>query len=335
VVISRTALQHIIRGRIDAARINAESTAVVASCLSHSVGLYQVLAYLQAGARFELLESYEAGQLVSTINALQPSHLIMVVSAFQGLLLHPEVNANGFSKLDFASVGADRVPAELQQRFFTLTGRLLVVSYGMTELSWIMLNDLREPEYCIALGRPAAGVEVRLLDPGGDDVVQGQAGEIVARSLKAMTGYLEAGTVTLANADSDWIHSGDLAFQDAGGIYWFAGRIKDLIVLSSGDTVSPAEIEQAAMLFDGVDDCIALGVSVNDPAMGNQVIEPWLVITSNSAGLSSKAVLEWLRPRLSPHKLPRKVVFKSSLPTSLTGKVSRQQLAAILQHNVA
>ncbi len=331
VVLSQRALKHIIEGRIDSARITGNSKAVVASCLSHSVGLYQVLAYLQAGAVFHLLESYELKRLAHTIQNCQPTHLIMVVSAFQDLLLHPGTDASWFSQLVFASVGADRVPAELQQKFFELTGTVLAVSYGMTELSWILVNDLQDPARSVALGRPTPGVEVRLLDPEGHEVANGQMGEIVARSEKAMSGYLGANGVLPWGSEPVWIRSGDLARMDEDGVYWFEGRIKDLIVLSSGDVVSPAEIEKAALLLEGLEDCIALGVAVRQHGLGNEATEPWLVVTSSRAGITGLMVQQHLRSRLSPHKVPVKVVFQNTLPTSITGKVSRQQISRYLQ----
>jgi long-chain acyl-CoA synthetase len=331
VVLSPTALGHIIGGRIASARIEAQSVALVASCLSHSVGLYQSLAYLQQGASFELLESYELEQLVETLHRLQPSHLIMVVSAFQKLLLHPGVSAQSFSRLRFASVGADRVPAELQQRFQGLTGQVLAVSYGMTELSWILLNNLQDPACSTALGRPTPGVEVELLDASGQPVADGELGEIVARSPKLMSGYLTRDGISRSELQSGWIHSGDLARRDANGVYWFAGRIKDLIVVSSGDVVSPAEIEQATLLLDSVKDCVAVGVEVTEADTGSRVMEPWLVITSSTPGLEAAEVQQWLSLQLSPHKVPRRIVFRQDLPNSITGKVSRQQLAEFLQ----
>ena len=194
-----------------------------------------------------------------------------------------------------------------------------------------MINDLNDPERSVALGRPTAGVEVQLRDPNGRQVALGQLGEIVARSPKAMSGYLAAdGTIPL-DSGPEWIYSGDLASCDADGVYWFGGRIKDLIVLSSGDVVAPAEIEQATLRLDGVEDCIALGISMTQAGLGNQVTEPWLVITSAHEDIRSEDVIEHLRQQLSPHKLPRKVVFQSSLPTSITGKVSRQHLARYLR----
>ncbi len=334
VVISPSALQYIIQGRIESARIESNSRAMVASCLSHSVGLYQALAYLQQAASFELLESYEVEQMVQTLNRLQPSHLIMVVSAFQSLLLHPGVSAGSFSNLRFASVGADRVPAELQQRFHQMTGQVLAVSYGMTELSWILLNELQDPERSTALGWPTPGVEVRLLDSTGKEVAEGQLGEIVARSPKIMSGYLSGDGISRAGLQSGWIHSGDLASRDRDGVYWFGGRIKDLIVMSSGDVVAPAEIEQATLRLAGVKDCIAVGAVVDEALTGSQVTEPWLVITSCADDLQAEQVWAWLHEQLSPHKVPRKILFQSTLPKSITGKVSRQQLAAYLQQQL-
>jgi acyl-CoA synthetase (AMP-forming)/AMP-acid ligase II len=258
----------------------------------------------------------------------------MVVSAFQSLLLHPDVSAESFSSLQFASVGADRVPVELQHRFHRMTSQVLAVSYGMTELSWILLNDLQDPQRSTALGRPTPGVEIRLLDSIGQEVAEGQLGEIVARSPKIMSGYLGPHGISHAALQSGWMHSGDLARRDSDGVYWFGGRIKDLIVMSSGDVVSPAEIEQAALLIEGVHDCIALGVELREEATGSQITEPWLVITSCATGLKEEQVLTCLREQLSAHKVPRRIVFERTLPRSMTGKISRQQLAQFLRQNI-
>jgi long-chain acyl-CoA synthetase len=330
VVISRSALAQIIAGRIQCAAINERSRAVIASSLAHSVGLYQALACIAAGATFILLASYEVTALAAGINESQPTHLIMVVAAYADLLRSGAVDARSFKHIEFAAVGADRVPAYVQEAYIAITGRPLAITYGMSELSWILLNARGERATCMALGTPTPGVEIRLLDANGEDVSNGETGEIFARSPKAMLGYLCDRDGSTDVFRGDWLRSGDLAYQDANGLYWFAGRIKELIVLPSGDLVAPAEVERAALGIPGIAECVVVGMPSPRQHETDRADEPWALVVSVNPALTAGAILEHLRRSLSAFKLPRKIIFVERIPVGESGKLSRTELRAWL-----
>jgi long-chain acyl-CoA synthetase len=195
----------------------------------------------------------------------------------------------------------------------------------MTELSWILVNKEQDPDHCLALGRPTTGTCVELRDEKGRIVPQGSTGEIFARSRKSMQGYLNPSTLNAAAMEDGWVRSGDLAYEDEQGLYWFVGRTTDLIVLSSGDNVSPLEIEQEILALPGVADCIVIGMK-NDE-LDSEV--PWAFITQEKpqgSPIDPGHVLECLKTRLSDYKIPQKLYFLDELPRGVSGKLSRKEM---------
>lgn len=334
VVLSRKSISHVIEGRVATACICYDSFAVVASSLSHSVGLYQVLALLSQGASFELLSGYDYDRMARSINEHHPSHLIMVVSAFSQLLEHPDINESSFRNIVFASVGADRVTRKVQNKYRALTGEFLSVSYGMTEYSWILVNTEKNPEHILALGRPTKSTRVELRDSNGNIVPQGSTGEIFVRGGNTMQGYLNRSDLDNLTIRDGWIRSGDLAYQDESGSYWFVGRTTDLIVLSSGDNVSPAEIENEILAFPGINDCIV--ISMHDEKLDSEV--SWAFMTCDKVRCTpddADKIMKYLRSRLSDYKLPSRLFFLDKLPTGISGKLSRKKMKQWCIRNMA
>ena len=322
VVLSAGNLSHIIELRLTHTGLDTGSIAVVASCLTQSVGLHQSLALIAAGGCLVLLDGYDIEAMVNAIDDHQPTHLIMVVDAFERLLSHPALSAERLRALRFAAVGADRVTARLQERFIELTGKPLHVSYGMTESSWALVNFSGSLRKCLALGRPPAGAVVRLVDDEGREIVVAeQIGEIQIRSPRTMCGYLNDPALTHSVFVDGWLRSGDLAYRDADGDYWFAGRRKHLIVLSSGDNVSPIEIEHACLEHPGVAQCLV--VAVHDAAADRQ--EAHAYVTRSDPAVDEATLRNFLGSRLSDFKIPRRIFIVDALPVGLTGK---QQITA-------
>lgn len=316
VLLSAASVEHILRYRLDHTMLRSESVSVVASCLTQSVGLYQSLALLAAGATIVLLDDYDPDRLVDALHRHRPSHLIMVVEAFDRLLHHPKISPESVRSLVFASVGADRVTERVQRRFIALAGRPLRVSYGLTESSWALVNSGDRVDKCLALGRPCPGIAIRLCDAEGRDVAPGEVGEIHIRSPRTMLGYLHDEASTRDVLVDGWLASGDLARRDDEGWYWFAGRKKSTIVLPSGDNVSPAEVEDALLCHAGVSACAVVGVE--SPEGGTAV---WALVVRENGEPPADAIQAFLRGRLSDHKIPARIVFVPRLPVGLTGKI--------------
>lgn len=317
VVLSAAALADIVALRLALTRLDADCVSVVASCLTQSVGLHQSLALLAAGGCAVLLDGYDIPAMVEAIDAHRPTHLIMVVDAFSRLLADPALPVERLRALRCAAVGADRVTASLQERFIALTGKPLHVSYGMTESSWALVNFSANPAKCLALGRPPGGAEVRLVADTGREITEaGEVGEIQLRSPRTMLGYLNDPAQTEAAFADGWLRSGDLAYRDADGDYWFAGRCKPLIVLSSGDNVSPVEVEQACLGCPGVSQCLV--VAAHDQAADCLQVQAY--VTRDDPTLDESALRAFLAERLSAFKIPQRIFIVDALPLGLTGK---------------
>jgi len=314
-----------LRMRCDYAKITAESISLTASCLTQSVGMYQSLALLSAGGTIVLLESYDIDQMVKDIHRFQPTHLIMVVDAFDKLLHHPEINSDSFNRVVFAAAGADRVTSRVQNRFIALTGRPLSVTYGLTELSWALFNHGDRVDKMLALGMPTKDIEVRLVDELGRDVAAGSIGEMYLRSPRAAMGYLHDEHRTPCIAEDGWLASGDLAYRDEDGYFWFAGRKKNMIVLSTGDNVSPIEVENAILRHPSVTGCAVVGYKKPE---GSEA--PCAFVTSMDPLLNEMVLSAFLREQISDFKVPQKYVFLSELPVGMTGKIQHDDVKKML-----
>jgi long-chain acyl-CoA synthetase len=316
VVLSRESVDHVVRDRIARARLDRRSVLAVASCLAQTVGLYQGLAALAAGATVVLLGSYDVDPMVETIHRHRPTHLIMVVDAFDRLLHDPRITADSLAGLTFACAGADRVTARVQDRFLALTGRALAVSYGLTESTWALFNPGDRLDKRLALGRAGPDVAVTVRRPTGDEASVGEVGEIHVRSPGTMLGYLGDEEGTREALVDGWLATGDLAHRDAEGWFWFCGRRKNLIVLSSGDNVSPVEVEDAILAHPAVSHCSVVGACAPD---GSEV--PWAFVTRRDDALSTEDLERFLRERISDFKVPRRIEFVVDRPVGPTGKV--------------
>lgn len=317
VVLSYRAVHHNLTYRLAYCELTDTSISVVASCMAQSVGLYQCLALLGAGAMTVLLQSYDIPQLIESINHYRPTHLIMVVSAFDLLLHDTRITSESLQCVRFAAAGADCVTPRVQQRFIALTNRTLRSSYGLCESSWALVNDGKHADTGLALGKPCPDVEIRLLRSNGSNVSVGEVGQIYIKSRRNMLGYLNDEITTDAALVDGWLATGDLAYEDNDGYFWFAGRSKDLIILSSGDNVSPTEVENVLCSHPAVSACM---VVKRPTAAGSEV--PWALVVSKRP-VSTQTLRDFMHQRLSDFKVPEGIEFVTELPVGLSGKIQR------------
>lgn len=325
VVLARRSLDSILAYRLANTELGPGCVSVVASCLTQSVGLYQSLAMLAAGGTIVQQGGYDAERMAELVNRYRPSHLIMVVEAFDRLLHHPKTTSDGLSRLRFGAVGADRVTPRVQRRAIALTGRPLRVSYGLTESSWALVNPGDRLDKCLALGQPTPGVDVSLRDADGQEVASGEVGEIWIRSPRTMRGYWDDAVQTREAIVDGWLASGDLAHRDVDGYLWFAGRKKNLIVLPSGDNVSPLEVEDVLRDHPSVAQAIVVGVGMPD---GTE--RPWAFVVPADSRARDAQIETFLRERLSAPKIPQRILLLDEMPLGLTGKIQRDDVARLV-----
>ncbi|GAB3183062.1 class I adenylate-forming enzyme family protein [Hydrogenophaga aquatica] len=290
----------------------------------------QTLPALLAGLPVSLLPRFEPGTWLKAVRELRPSLSLLVPATLRAVIDHPDWNHADLSSLRGIMTGSSTIPLAYLRAFHE-RGIPVGQIYGSTETGPVSiclpLDDAIEREG--AAGWPAPDVEVKLLDNQGSEVPQGQAGEICLRAPNLMRGYWNTQNPTPGQGlRAGWFHSGDLGVRAQDGCISVVGRSKDMII-SGGENIYPAEIENQLVTLPGVSECAVIGM---DDARWGEVPVAAIVRSDDPAGaaLSEALVMAHLQARIARFKLPRKVVFLQALPKSALGKIQKTALRASL-----
>jgi long-chain acyl-CoA synthetase len=226
------------------------------------------------------------------------------------------------SSLRLAASGAAPLPGEVLEAFRDRFGVTIWEGYGLTESSpAVTTNALGPVAKPGSIGLPLPRVEIRLVDEDGEEVEDGDPGEIWVRGPNVFAGYWNRPEETGRVLRDGWLLTGDVAYRDEDGYLFIVDRKRDLIIVS-GFNVFPKEVEDAIRLHPRVREAAVVGVP--DPRTG-EAVQAW-VEPNPGPDLSGDEVLEFLRGRLARFKLPREVRVVAELPHHVTGKVLRRML---------
>ncbi len=245
-----------------------------------------------------------------------------VNTLFNDLTLHPDFRKVDFSRLRFAIGGGAAIQQAVAQRWQRLTGKPLVEGYGLTECSpTVTCNPLDLAAHNGSIGLPMPSTEVSLRDALGNEVPQGEPGELCVRGPQVMRGYWRRPADTAQVMTNDgFLRTGDVAVMDERGFLRIVDRLKDMILVS-GFNVYPNEVEDVAMLHPGVREVAAVGVP--HPHSGERVK---LFAVRADPALSADDLLAHCRRHLTGYKAPAEVEFIPELPKSQVGKILRRAL---------
>jgi fatty-acyl-CoA synthase len=179
-----------------------------------------------------------------------------------------------------------------------------------------------EPHLLGSIGKPAFGVELRIVDAEGNDVLRGQVGEIITRSDAVMNGYLEMPEETAQAIREGWFWGGDLARMDEDGYLYLAGRSKDMII-RGGENIYPVEIESVLADHPSVSEVAVVGRP--DDHWGEVVVA---FVTGDPAGPTpdAESLREHCRTHLAAYKVPLEVLVVDAMPLNASGKILKRQL---------
>ncbi len=283
--------------------------------LFHVGGLcIQTLPALAVGARVLLHPRFEPDAWFDAVAQWRPSTTLLVPAVMRSLVEHPRWAGADLSSLAYVNSGSQIVPLALIEAFHA-RGVPVAQVYGATETGPVSI--VLHPSQALAhpgkAGRPALGVQVRLADDG----------EILLKASNLMRGYHRCEEPAFDAAG--WFHTGDLARLHGDGLYEVVGRSKELII-SGGENIHPAEIENLLAGHPGVAECAVVGLP--DGRWGE--VPVLAVVARPGAVLHAEELLSALEGRLARFKLPRRVVVLDSLPRTALGKVQRAALARAL-----
>jgi long-chain acyl-CoA synthetase len=289
----------------------------------HIFGLNAVLGgTLATGASILLTERFDP---VSTLESLG-QHEITVLSGAPPMYAAwahlADAPADAFRTVRLAVSGAARLPYEVYEACRQRFGLTVFEGYGLTEASPVVTISVGDDPRPGSIGVSLPGVDVRLVDEAGDDVLEGDTGEVWVRGPNVFAGYWEDPDATATAITPDgWLRTGDLAVTDADGYLYLVDRAKDLVIVS-GFNVFPAEVEEVLLEHPAVEEAAVIGVE--HPHTG-EAIKAY-VVPSSGATVEEDEIAEFCAERLARYKCPSAVVVVDELPHGLTGKVLRREL---------
>jgi fatty-acyl-CoA synthase len=284
----------------------------------------QTLPALLAGARVTLLPKFDPDGFFDVVARLRPTLTLLVPAIMSALAAHPRWAGADLASLRAIGAGSSEVPLALIEAFHA-RGIAVQQVYGMTETGPIAIAQTRAEALVDpgSIGRAAPLCEARIALPDGTPAPRGAPGQIEIRGPNVMTGYWNLPEATAEALQDGWFRTGDIGHQDAEGRFWFADRLKRVII-SGGENIYPAELERVLAEVPGLRDFAVIGRA--DPRWGEV---PVAVIVADPA-FDEALIAEHFSAKLARFKHPRAVVRLPALPRTALGKVQVEKLRDLL-----
>ncbi len=245
------------------------------------------------------------------------------------MLIKQDLSRYDLSSVQHATIAGEALNPEVFHQFQKATGLSLMEGFGQSETTVMIGNLVGMRPKVGSMGKPVPLYPVELADPEGNPVPDGQVGEICIRAERTdicglFRGYYRSEESTSAAWHDGLYHTGDTAWRDEDGYFWYVGRVDDLIK-SSGYRIGPFEIESVIMELPYVLEC---GVSAAPDEVRGQVVKASIVLVPGTEGTEAlkKEIQTYVKEHTAPYKYPRIIVFRDELPKTTSGKIIRNQL---------
>ena len=245
------------------------------------------------------------------------------------MMVKQDISKYDFSSVQHMTTAGEALNPEVYRQFETATGLQILEGFGQTESTMIIGNMTGASHKIGSMGKPAPIYDVKLIDADGNEVNVGENGEIVINVKDGapcglFKGYYKDEEKTKEVWHDGFYHTGDVAWRDEDGFYWYVGRVDD-VIKSSGYRIGPFEIESVIMELPYVLEC---GVSAAPDEVRGQVVKASIVLVPGTEGTEElkKEIQQYVKEKTAPYKYPRIVVFRDELPKTTSGKIIRNKL---------
>ncbi|KAA3600871.1 MAG: long-chain fatty acid--CoA ligase [Calditrichaeota bacterium] len=291
--------------------------------LYHTFGQTTVMnASLLIGAEIVLHEEYNTPEVLADIEKYKVNIFVGVPAMFYLMVSYKGINEIDFSSLKYVLTGGDSIAVPLAKMVENTFNVKVLEGYGLTETSPVVtFNQSFEERKLGSIGFPIHGVQVKLVDSEGNEVHEGEIGEIIVRGENVMKGYWRNPEATAEVLKNNWLYTRDMAWVDEEGYYYIAGR-KDNMIIKSGFNIYPSEVEEVILKNPKVKEVAVIGVS--DRIRGEEP-KAYIVLKENENAFA-KEMIEFCRKNLANYKCPKYIEFCDSLPKNELGKVLKKLL---------
>lgn len=284
---------------------------------------------LYNGVAVAIVRQFDPGLVCDVIQRDRPSLLTLTPTMIQMLLDHPKADGTDFSSIRLTLYAGSAISLGLIKRAIARMPGKFMQFYGATEAGGAFSilrpdeHDLENEAKLQSCGRPLPLITFRIVDAEGNDLPDGEPGELIIRSPAITSGYWNQPETTAKVLQDGWYRTGDVARRDAEGLYYIVDRVKDMIV-SGGENIYSAEVENALSTHPELAQVAVIGVP--DPRWGEAVMA--CAIRCEGASVDEAGVISHARSILAAYKVPKRVVFMDAFPLVPSGKISKKDLRA-------
>ncbi|MDI9896088.1 acyl-CoA synthetase [Rhodococcus sp. IEGM 1381] len=291
----------------------------------HSAGMHVfMLPYLSVGATVRLMRKPDVPEILRRIEEEKIKSLFLAPTVWVPLANHPDLETRDLSSLKKAQYGSSIMPVtvltRLRERYPDIE---FYNCFGQSEIGPLatVLQPAEHQARPASCGRAVFFVETRVVDADGNDVPDGEPGEILYRSPQLCDGYWDKPEATADAFLDGWFHSGDLVTRDAEGFITVVDRIKD-VINTGGILVASREVEDAIYTHSAVAEVAVIGTP--DDRWIEAVTA--VVVLKDGQQLSAEALIDHVKGRIAPFKVPKTVTFVDELPRNQSGKLLKREL---------
>ncbi|NQY12861.1 MAG: long-chain-fatty-acid--CoA ligase [Henriciella sp.] len=313
-------------GRLDWASYEAGDTVMNAMPLFHVAGVNAGMVATAQGSRSVVLPEINPAEILDLIETQKINHAFWVPAVILMLSQMPDFRDRDYSSLQQVFYGASPITEDLLTLAVEVMGAKFTQLYGLTETvggGTYLPPEAHDPSWgkLRSCGVPYPATIVRCVDAKGDPVPTGEVGEIVIQSGFVMKGYWNRPEATEDAIRNDFFHTGDAGYFDEDGFLFIHDRVKDMIV-SGGENVYPAEVENAIFGHPDVADVAVIGIP--DEKWGEAVKA--IIVPKEGTNPTAESIIAWARERIAGYKCPKSVDQIDALPRNPSGKILRKDL---------
>jgi long-chain acyl-CoA synthetase len=280
-------------------------------------------ATVAVGGCLTLIPRFDGGRALELIERDGVTVFEGVPTMYAAMLNHPRADETDTSALDACVSGGAAMPVEVMRAFEDKFGCAILEGYGLSETSPVASFNRRDRERKPgSIGLPIDGVEMRVIDEHGQEVPQGEVGEVAIRGHNVMKGYWRREEATAEAIDADgWFKTGDMARVDEDGYFFIVDRKKELVI-RGGFNIYPREIEEVLYEHPAVREAAVIGIPHDQ--LGEEVAAA--VALKTGADTSPGELRDFVKQRVAAYKYPRHVWLVDELPKGPTGKILKREI---------
>ena len=311
----------------DCFAINNKDRFLVCEAMTNASGCSHAMLTLQHGATVILMNGFEINDFIKHLHQQKPTLLCIMGKGNYDIVNSPDIVKDDFHGVRVNITGGDKVTPELIEEFQRKTSVPLRLSYGMSEILVITMNNSDDTNKRGSIGTRIPQVEIQLRDQQGNITVDDTPGEAWVKGLNMLDSYWQDPEKTKQALCNGWLRTGDVLHCDEEGFYWFYGRIKHIIV-RQGDNISPLEVEKALMRHPAVLDA---GVTGIDSKEEGQVPVAFIELRQEQQATPTE-LLSYAEKQLENYKVPVAIIILEKLPRTKSGKIDREKLKELYLH---